>query len=1172
MGGSRIVIPVLASILILGTLGLSQDALAYDVCSDDGRCAHETMTRYGVEVYNNNTDTDITTGQLELLEEGAGHEDVWDHLFAHQEILGIFEDLFEIGATITMGHFWDPDQQKICLDPFCISPLFADYIDDYDPDRDIILDGAAKSIMDADFRDGWESGWQKTEMYWSMSLGEFTFNNLDGSCPDEGDFEGCGAYHYLGHIAHHFGDNTVPTHAHQSAHDPFSTGTDAFENWMSGKKFPPAGYLWKDDAEEAELKQKVGVYVPRSTGIDPLAAMTGDADIDDGDVSGPVDTQREKLYWLLYTENQIADYFASDRVDGDGSSFFSDGTGFDPEGWVQTDLNHLNSVVVLEDLPNDLFDLDSKSPGDFFNNNNDCDFFGDATCGNDDDGDLSKIREYSYLRGIRSIAGLMELYDQTVTTKPIIALEITKIHINDYPCDPFCPFGNDSLNEECDDFDILGNKGCDAYSKVTINGNFVTNVGQITENVEAGDTIEPKWRFGTELESETGFIPIIIEIVDQDSTLNEDDKIDITPGPGTGLILFVDVEKCIKNEPAAIQPFFVPCGSSITIDAGGGYGGTAGAKITFIVKALTTSPPSNLGPIADAGGPYLVAEGSEVILDGTGSSDPEGGTLTYDWDFDNDGEFDDATGATPTYDDVGDDKLVDIALRVIDDGGLTGFDFTTITINNVDPTIDSLSADDPINEGETVTVVGTASDPGWEDDLSATIDWDDGNGEQNMAEDAEENVRPDATLEFSASLKYGDDGTFNTEVCVEDDDGGEECNGLDIIVNNVEPTVEAGDDDSVNEGSLFTRSATFTDPGTDTWTGIVDWGDGTLIEPITTILPPVGPALPGNFSVEHIYADNGVYAVTITITDDDAGVGVDTFDVTVGNVVPSVEAGTDQEYVIHDVTSLDPAEYSDVGFDCAVCNTQENFTATLNWGEGPVEPLVVTEVPGRVGVLTTGTASGSHIYRLPGEYTVTVTVTDDDDGSTSDTLVNTILGARDLKNRAISILSPFSNEFEDVEESIKEIKKSLNTELWIDKVYLDQEDGEEVFDKEGEAVEELQELLEEDDDDEKSFSPELKAAVKTAIDLLVNADRVLTITLMLDASSAIAADPDDQEEVKEENEKASEEFAKGDANRDAGKFEEAIEHYENAWEHAGEAIKKATDNDDGDDDDKEDDD
>ena len=61
-------------------------------------------------------------------------------------------------------------------------------------------------------------------------------------------------------------------------------------------------------------------------------------------------------------------------------------------------------------------------------------------------------------------------------------------------------------------------------------------------------------------------------------------------------------------------------------------------------------------------------------------------------------------------------------------------------------------------------------------------------------------------------------------------------------------------------------------------------------------------------------------------------------------------------------------------------------------------------------MLTLGTASGTHIYRLPGEYTVTVTVPDDDAGTTSDTLVNTILGANDLKNRAILFLTPYADE------------------------------------------------------------------------------------------------------------------------------------------------------------------
>ena len=80
-----------------------------------------------------------------------------------------------------------------------------------------------------------------------------------------------------------------------------------------------------------------------------------------------------------------------------------------------------------------------------------------------------------------------------------------------------------------------------------------------------------------------------------------------------------------------------------------------------------------------------------VAFDGTTSTDPEGQALTYAWDLDGDGAYDDSTAATPsfTYTTAG---TVTVRLRVTDPGGLQGTATTTITVG-APPTVTIAVAD-----------------------------------------------------------------------------------------------------------------------------------------------------------------------------------------------------------------------------------------------------------------------------------------------------------------------------------------------------------------------------------------------------------------------------------------------------------------------------------------------
>lgn len=98
------------------------------------------------------------------------------------------------------------------------------------------------------------------------------------------------------------------------------------------------------------------------------------------------------------------------------------------------------------------------------------------------------------------------------------------------------------------------------------------------------------------------------------------------------------------------------------------------------ISFVTISEVCNQPPVADPNGPYLAAADSAINLYGTGSSDPDGDPLTYNWNF-----GDGSTGAgeitSHTYLEAG---IYDACLTVTDDGGLSDTACTYVVVYDPD--------------------------------------------------------------------------------------------------------------------------------------------------------------------------------------------------------------------------------------------------------------------------------------------------------------------------------------------------------------------------------------------------------------------------------------------------------------------------------------------------------
>jgi hypothetical protein len=177
----------------------------------------------------------------------------------------------------------------------------------------------------------------------------------------------------------------------------------------------------------------------------------------------------------------------------------------------------------------------------------------------------------------------------------------------------------------------------------------------------------------------------------------------------------------------------------------------------------------------------------------------------------------------------------------------------------------------------------------------------------------------------------------------------------------------------VTEGELITFVPTYTGAVGEVVFSNWNYGDGTSPDSLG----------------QHVYADNGFYALAFDWSDDVSS-GTSNFFVTVQNAAPTLFLGTSSL----NVTLGDPTGTLDFTFNDP--GTLDTHVADIDWGDGSAaEPLSVSESPfgppgasvGLEGILS----SSGHIYGAEGAYTASVTLTDDDGGSSLQTFLVTVV-------------------------------------------------------------------------------------------------------------------------------------------------------------------------------------
>ncbi len=318
----------------------------------------------------------------------------------------------------------------------------------------------------------------------------------------------------------------------------------------------------------------------------------------------------------------------------------------------------------------------------------------------------------------------------------------------------------------------------------------------------------------------------------------------------------------------------------------------AAGNLAVSTDRTFTTLTVNLPPTANAGPDQTVWANSLVILDGSGSTDPEGALLTYTWTQ--------TTGPTvqlsnsmamqPSFTPTS-TGTYGFSLTVSDGVNLSQPDTVLITVNAPANTVPTANAgpDQTVLAGSLVTLDGSQSvDP---DGDPLTFLWTQVNGPSISL------VNPaSARPSFTPNLA----GVYQFSLIVSDGKANSSPDTVNITVNSVNsvPTANAGPDQTVNTGELVTLNGAQSsdadgDPLTYHWTqtggSVVVLSDTTSINP--TFIPTSAGVLVFSLVVNDGKVDSLPDSVTITVNQP--------------NSVPIANAGSDLTSLVGQTDMLD---------------------------------------------------------------------------------------------------------------------------------------------------------------------------------------------------------------------------------------------------------------------------